>query len=301
MATLREYYEKDFDHTIRFHVALPYKGDHVEASFLYDFDSYSVFLSCYFPDVLINASHLSGFISTLTSNVKAIFQHTIQLPSIKGFHGEMQFKNNGHSVEIQNRMWGDPNWTSSSSFTRSARVYLYLEGDLKEGEMKALYQQAKELRINIQFRNKHYQHMRDQNEAPYAFISHDSRDKPTVAKEIATGLQKRLCPVWYDEFSLKVGDNLRESIETGIKKCKKCILIISPNLIGNQGWTKAEFDAVFTRQILQKENLFLPIWYNVTKDEVYNYSPGLLNILGLNYNELGPEEICRRLAVVLNT
>lgn len=300
MATLREYYEKDFDHTIRFHVTLPYEGDQIEASFLYDFTSYSVFLSCYFPNILIKAKYLSGFISTLTTNVKATFQHTIQLPSIKGFHGEMHFRNNGNNVEIQNRMWGDPNWTSSSNFTRSVRVYLYLEGDLTEVEMKALYQQAEKLGINVQFRNRHYQRMRDQNEAPYAFISHDSRDKLTVAKEIATGLQKRLCPVWYDEFSLNVGDNLRDSIENGIKKCKKCILIISPNLIGNQGWTKAEFDAVFTRQILQKENLFLPIWYNVTKEEVYNYSPGLLNILGLNYNELGPQEICRRLSGVLN-
>jgi hypothetical protein len=30
MATLREYYEKDFDHTIRFHVTLPYENDQIE-------------------------------------------------------------------------------------------------------------------------------------------------------------------------------------------------------------------------------------------------------------------------------
>jgi len=301
MATLCEYYEKDFDHAIRFHVTIPYQNDQIEASFLYDFTSYSVFLSCYFPNILIDAKYLAGFISMLATEVKAQFQHIVQLPSIKGFHGEMKFYNNGNSVEIQSKMWGDPNWTSSASIPRSARVYLYLEGTLTEVEMKALYQQAEKLRMNIQFRNRYYQRMRDQNEAPYAFISHDSRDKLTVAKDIAVGLQKRLCPVWYDEFSLKVGDNLRTSIENGIKKCKKCILIISPNLIGNQGWTKAEFDAIFIRQILQNENLFLPVWYNVTKEEVYNYSPGLLNVLGLNYNELGLDETCRKLSLVLNS
>ena len=300
MASLREYYEKDFDHTVRFHVTLPYEGDQIEASFLYDFTTYSVFLSCYFPDILIRASYLSGFIASLTTSITAQFQQIIQLPSIKGFHGEMQFNNNGHSIEIRNKMWGDPNWTSSYNFTRSTRIYLYLEGDLTEVEMKALYQQAEKLRINVQFRNRYYRRMRDENEAPYAFISHDSRDKQTIAKEIAVGLQKRLCPVWYDEFSLNVGDNLRDSIENGIKKCKKCVLIISPNLIGNLGWTKAEFDAVFTRQILQKENIFLPVWYNVTSEEVYNYSPGLLNIVGLNYNELGSEETCRKLSMALN-
>jgi hypothetical protein len=37
--------------------------------------------------------------------------------------------------------------------------------------------------------------------------------------------------VWYDEFSLKVGDSLRESIEKGIKECKKCILILTQNYL----------------------------------------------------------------------
>src|SRR5579862_9377779 len=101
MATLREYYEKDFDHTIRFHVTLPYEGEQIEASFLYDFDSFSVFLSCYFPGMLTNGKYLSGFLSMLTTNVTAQFQQTVQLPSIKGFHGEMMLKNNGQSVEIQ--------------------------------------------------------------------------------------------------------------------------------------------------------------------------------------------------------
>ena len=79
------------------------------------------------------------------------------------------------------------------------------------------------------------------------------------------------------------------------------MLIISLNLFGNQDWIKAEFDAIFTRQLLRNESVFLPVWYNVTKKEVYNYSPGLLNILGLNYIELGPEETCRKLSMVLNT
>ncbi len=132
-------------------------------------------------------------------------------------------------------------------------------------------------------------------EKPLAFISHDSRDKEAVAKKIAFGLQRMLCPVWYDEYSLKVGQNLRESIEAGLKECKKCVLVLSPNFISNKGWTKKEFDSIFTREILEEQQLVLPVWFNVTKQQVYEYSPSLLNVKGVVWGELGGDEVCRRL------
>ena len=82
-----------------------------------------------------------------------------------------------------------------------------------------------------------------------AFISHDSRDKAEVARKIAIGLQRMLCPVWYDEFSLIVGANLRDSIENGLKQSRKCILVLSPHFFSNGGSTKKEFDSIFTREI----------------------------------------------------
>lgn len=90
--------------------------------------------------------------------------------------------------------------------------------------------------------------------------------------------KSRKGPVWYDEFSINIGDNIRDSIEKGLKECKKCILVLSPNFISNKGWTKIEFDSIFTRQILEEQKLVLPVWYKVTEDDVYNYSPSLLNI-----------------------
>ena len=75
-------------------------------------------------------------------------------------------------------------------------------------------------------------------EKPMAFISHHSKDKDRIVRPLAIGLNSRLCFVWYDEFSLKVGDSLRESIESGIKDAKKCVLILTPNFLSNPGWTK---------------------------------------------------------------
>jgi TIR domain len=110
---------------------------------------------------------------------------------------------------------------------------------------------------------------------PLGFISYDSSDREDVARKIATNLQRMMCPVWYDEFSLRPGANLRDSIERGLKTCKKCILILSSNFFSNSGWTKKEFDSIFTREVLEQGQLVLPIWHGVTKEMVYNYSPSL--------------------------
>jgi len=46
-----------------------------------------------------------------------------------------------------------------------------------------------------------------------AFISHAIEDKASLAKPLATALIKRGLKIWYDEFELRVGNSLRESID----------------------------------------------------------------------------------------
>jgi hypothetical protein len=103
-----------------------------------------------------------------------------------------------------------------------------------------------------------------------------------------------MCPVWFDEFSLRVGHPLRESIERGLSEARKCVLIITPHFIGNAGWTKTEFNAIFTRELVERANVILPVWNGVTRQEVYEYSPVLADRLAVNWN-LGPDEVIRRL------
>ena len=48
------------------------------------------------------------------------------------------------------------------------------------------------------------------------FISHASEDKNQVAKPLAEALTMNGCSVWYDDFSLSIGDSLSESIDKGL-------------------------------------------------------------------------------------
>lgn len=128
-----------------------------------------------------------------------------------------------------------------------------------------------------------------------AFVSHDSRDKDRFVRDLALELLKNSCRVWYDEYTLKVGDSLRASIERGLRETRKCIVVLSPNFLANEGWGRAEFDSVFTREILERENVILPVWLDVSARDVYDYSPRLADKVGLQAS-LGVTEVARRLA-----
>ena len=167
----------------------------------------------------------------------------------------------------------------------SNRLFFYVITPLTTEEIARLDAYCKERNIFLTIRSTEYIKARMENEKPLAFISHDSRNKELIAKPLANGLSSRLCSVWYDEYSLKVGQSLRESIEEGIKNAKKCILILTKEFLTNPGWTKKEFNSIFTREMIFNEKIVVPIWYNIKKEEVYDYSPSLADTVALIWPE----------------
>ncbi len=165
----------------------------------------------------------------------------------------------------------------------SKRIYFYTESDISSGDLLILEKIARENDLYLTFRNSKYLKTKMDIEKPQAFISHDSRDKEEIARKLAYGLSSRLCTVWYDEYSLKIGDSLRDSIEKGIKEAKKCILVLTPNFLNNLGWTKKEFDSIFTRELIYNQRIILPIWHNVSKEQIYEFSPALADTVALKW------------------
>jgi hypothetical protein len=60
-----------------------------------------------------------------------------------------------------------------------------------------------------------------------AFICHASEDKKSIARPLAAALDELRFRVWYDEFELKVGDSLRQSIDKGLVNSRYGIVILS--------------------------------------------------------------------------
>jgi hypothetical protein len=70
--------------------------------------------------------------------------------------------------------------------------------------------------------------------------------------------------------------------------------LLTPNFLSKGGWPKREYDSAFTREILEDSKLFLPVWHGVSPADVFEYSPILMDRLGLQWS-LGTDEVARRL------
>lgn len=184
-------------------------------------------------------------------------------------------------------------------FQFTKRIYVYIDEVLTNQQIQDVEIHGKHFGFVIILRDKNYAIKKSKSAKPLAFISHDSRDKDDLVKELGREMYSLACPVWYDEFTLKGGDNLRESIEKGLKETKKCIVILSPNFLANEKWAKAEFETIFIREIHKKENIIIPIWHNVSEEEIYEYSPQLLNKMGLS-SAMGAKELAKKLVAIIN-
>ncbi|HAO07550.1 MAG TPA: toll/interleukin-1 receptor domain-containing protein [Chryseobacterium sp.] len=102
------------------------------------------------------------------------------------------------------------------------------------------------------------------------FISHASEDKDTIVRNLSKALQSLYLKVWYDEFSLKVGDSLSKSIDEGLIESNFGIVIISKDFLRKK-WTDYEYRSLLSKEENGKK-VILPIWHNITTEEVKKFS-----------------------------
>ena len=144
-----------------------------------------------------------------------------------------------------------------------------------------------------------YVEVGDLNREYDVFISHASEDKDNVVRPLANALKEKELTVWYDEFELKIGDSLRRKIDQGLSKSRFGIVVISRSFI-KKGWTNYELDGLMTKAI-SGQQILLPIWHDITKQEVLDYSPSLADKVARNTSQETVEEIAEEIAdMILN-
>lgn len=129
------------------------------------------------------------------------------------------------------------------------------------------------------------------------FISHASEDKDEVVRPLANALKSGGLNVWYDEFELKIGDSLRRKIDKGLAKSRFGVVVLSKSFF-QKGWTNYELDGIVTR-VVTGEQIILPIWHNISKAEVINYSPSLADKLARNTATHTVDEIAEEIIEVI--
>jgi DNA modification methylase len=129
------------------------------------------------------------------------------------------------------------------------------------------------------------------------FISHASEDKEDFVRPLAMALGRRGFRVWYDEFTLSVGDSLARSIDDGLAQSRFGIVVLSTRFFQKE-WPRRELGALVAREI-EEGKIILPIWHRVTKDDVLKYSPLLADKIALNSSILGIEQLVDGLEEVI--
>lgn len=129
------------------------------------------------------------------------------------------------------------------------------------------------------------------------FISHASEDKDAIVRPLANALVEENLRVWFDEFELRIGDSLRRKIDLGLANSRVGLVVLSPAFIG-KGWTNYELDGIVTRAVTG-EQILLPIWHNITKKEVMDYSPSLADKVARSTATHTLEEIAAEIAELM--
>ena len=106
------------------------------------------------------------------------------------------------------------------------------------------------------------------------FISHAWEDKEDFVEPLAKGLSEDF-DVRYDKDKLTLGDRMLASIDQGLSSCDYGVVVLSHNFFSKH-WTREELEGLFALET-KKRKVILPVWKDVTADDVRKFSPILVH------------------------
>ena len=124
------------------------------------------------------------------------------------------------------------------------------------------------------------------------FISHASEDKNDFVRPLAAELEKSGLATWFDETTLTVGDRLRAKIDEGLSQSRYGVVILSKHFFA-KNWPQNELEGLMAREI-SGNKVILPVWHNISREEVEERSPILAGRLAARSEE-GLEVTVRKL------
>ncbi|MEM2972282.1 MAG: toll/interleukin-1 receptor domain-containing protein [Candidatus Bathyarchaeia archaeon] len=112
------------------------------------------------------------------------------------------------------------------------------------------------------------------------FVCYASEDNDEVVRPLVKALVEKGLRVWYDKFSLTIGDSLSGSIDRGLAQSKYGLVILSPNFFAKE-WPQRELDALVSIEARSGKKI-LPIWHRLSHDDVARFSPLLADKLAIS-------------------
>ena len=121
------------------------------------------------------------------------------------------------------------------------------------------------------------------------FISHASEDKINFVEPLASALSAFGVRVWYDAFTLSIGDSLSRSIDQGLAKSNYGLVVLSPAFVTKR-WPEYELRGLVAKEVAKGKTI-LPVWHNITQQQVLDFSPPLADKVAIRSDNLTPIQI----------
>lgn len=116
------------------------------------------------------------------------------------------------------------------------------------------------------------------------FISHASEDKDSFVRVLAEALRAENVEVWYDEFTLQLGDSIRRSLDKGLKQSRFGVVVLSKAFF-KKNWPQYELDGLAELEMKGNDKVILPVWHGVHHDDVMEYSPSLASRMAVSTDQ----------------
>jgi hypothetical protein len=109
------------------------------------------------------------------------------------------------------------------------------------------------------------------------FISHASEDKESFVRGLAAELTRIGLRVWFDEWTLQLGDSLRRKIDEGLRTSSYGVVVLSPSFF-TKNWPQAELNALFAIEMSGRK-VILPVRHTMSHQALLAHSPTLAGLL----------------------
>lgn len=130
------------------------------------------------------------------------------------------------------------------------------------------------------------------------FISYVQSDSMEYVEKLVPVLKDAGLTVWWDKEQMRMGASMRTAMDAGLVRSKVSLSIFSPAYL-EKYWTNYEIDGSLNKESLTGEQMLLPIWHNITADEIAAKSPALAGRLAWNSAVNTNQEIASGLANLL--
>jgi hypothetical protein len=91
---------------------------------------------------------------------------------------------------------------------------------------------------------------------------------------LAEALRDRGHRVFFDEFELVAGSHLTSTINAGLERARRGVVILSPAFFSKR-WPKQELENLTKREISTGKDLIIPVWHSADEIDVAQFSPAL--------------------------